>query len=285
MTVTPRPGTTGRVSSPERRDGRNAYDDLVPELERLAATAPDDPQRVPLRDRLVEEFLPLVRNMAGRYSTAGHPRDDIEQVGVIGLIRALDRYDPGAATGGPLAYVVPCVRGEILRYIRDYTWAMRVPRHYKELSVAVNRASGALVQRLGRAARPSEIAQEVGVPVEQVVDTLVAMDSQRATSLDAPGPDDGPALGERIPEQDDALDIVEDRGDLRRLIGELPERERTVLLLRFYGEKTQSQIGEEVGVSQMHVSRLLSRTLAHLREQLLDEDGADPDLTGGPALR
>lgn len=251
-----------------RRDGPDAYDDLVPDLRRHAESKPGAPGRDARRDRLITEFLPLVRNLSHRY--AGRiPAEDLEQAGVIGLIKAIDRYDPDASTGGPLAYLVPSVRGEILRHLRDHSWSMRVPRALKELSVGVNRATVTLTQRLGRAPRPSELATELGVPVVEVVETLGAMDSHRASSLDETDPDSGFGPADRLGADDPALAVIDHRGDLRRIVSELPERERTILLLRFYGEHTQSQIAERVGVSQMHVSRLLTRTLAELRVRMV----------------
>lgn len=257
-----------------RRDGPHAYDDLEPELRRYAASRPGDPDREARRTHLITEFLPLVRNLSRRYAGA-HAADDLEQAGVLGLIKAIDRYDPDSTTGGPLAYLVPSVRGEILRHLRDHTWSMRVPRALKELSVGVNRATVILTQRLGRAPRPSELAAELGVPVSEVVETLGALHSYRTASLDETDLEGGGAPADRLGTDDPALEVVDHRGDLRRLIAELPEREREILLLRFYGEHTQTQIAEKVGVSQMHVSRLLTRTLDRLRERLLtgpDED-------------
>ena len=263
-----------------RRDGPRAYDDLEPELRRHAACRPGDPGREERREHLIREFLPLVRNLSRRYGAGAQSPEDVEQAGVVGLIKAIDRYDPESAPGGPLAYLVPSVRGAMLRHLRDHTWSMRVPRDLKELSVGVRRATGTLSQRLGRAPRPSEIAEELGVPVGDVVDTLGAIDSYRADSLDVPGVGGAPALGERLGDEDSALDVAEQRGDLRRLINELPERERTILLLRFYGDQTQSRIAEQVGMSQMHVSRLLGRTLERLRRQL-DADDAGSSLPSG----
>ena len=267
-----RPGpTVDTCAVPLRRTGSSggldAYDHLIPELRRLALSEPGDPGRAACRDRVIREFLPLVHNLARPFS-ASFSAEDLEQAGVLGLIKAIDRYDPELATHGPLAYVVPTVRGEIKRYLRDRTWSLRVPRGTKELAMSVRRMSTVLTQRLDRAPRPSEIAAELQVPVDDVVDTLTAMESYHALSLDVPDPHTGWPLAERIGDDDPQLDLVDYHDDLNRLIAELPERERTVLLLRFYGEQTQSQIAERVGVSQMQVSRLLSRALTRLRERL-----------------
>jgi RNA polymerase sigma-B factor len=251
-----------------RRDGPHAYDDLAPDLRRLAAMDTDDPDRAPLRDRLIAEFLPLVRNLASRFRNGNHSLEDIEQAGTLGLIKAIDRYDPESASGGPLGYLVPSVRGELLRYLRDHSWALRVPRDLKDLSVGVNRATATLTQRLGRAPRPSELAEELDTSTSEVVETLQALESYRPTSLDSPAPDGETPLAERLGHEDSDLEFVSLRGELREKLDELPARERRILLLRFYGNKTQSEIAAEIGVSQMHVSRLLARSVATLREAL-----------------
>ncbi|MBP2367912.1 sigma-70 family RNA polymerase sigma factor [Pseudonocardia parietis] len=255
-------------TQPTRRDGPHGYDDLEPDLRRLAAMQPHDPGRGPLRDRLICEFLPLVRNLSRRYLTATHSAEDIQQAATLGLIKALDRYNPDAATGGPLGYLIPSVRGEILRYLRDHSWALRVPRDLKELGVGINRATITLTQRLGRAPRPSELAEELDTTTADVVEALGALESYRAASLDIPGPDGELTLGERLGADDPDLEAATMRDELRERIDALPPRERRILLLRFFGDRTQSEIAAEIGVSQMHVSRLLSRVVTRLREEL-----------------
>lgn len=266
MRTLPHPtvAATGRTE----RAGRHAYDDLEPDLRRLAAMDPADPERGPLRDRLICAFLPLVRNLSGRFRSGGHSIEDVEQAGTLGLIKAIDRYDPDVATGGALGYLVPSVRGEVLRHLRDHSWALRVPRDLKDRSVGVNRATATLTQRLGRAPRPTEIAEELDTTTGEVLDTLQALDSYRPASLDTPATEDGAPLSDRIGGDDSALETATLRGELRAELDELPERERRILLLRFYGNRTQSEIAAEVGLSQMHVSRLLSRTVARLRQAL-----------------
>ncbi|ANY05527.1 hypothetical protein AFB00_03535 [Pseudonocardia sp. HH130630-07] len=253
---------------PRRREGPRAYDDLEPDLRRLAGMGADDPARAALRDHVICAFLPMARNVSRRYVGGAHSADDIEQAATLGLIRAIDRYDPDAATGGPLGFLVPSVRGELLRYLRDHSWALRVPRDLKDRSVGLNRATGVLTQRLGRAPRPSELAEEMDISTEEVVDVLGAMETHHPVSLDEPGPDGEPSLGERIGGDDRDVETASLRTEMRERIDRLPERERRILLLRFYGNKTQSEIADEVGVSQMHVSRLLSRTVARLRDEM-----------------
>jgi RNA polymerase sigma-B factor len=251
----------------EGRDGPHGYDDLEPVLRAHAESDPEDPDHAVRREYLITQFLPLVRNIARRYATSA-AAEDLEQAGVVGLIRAIDNYDPEVTAGGPLAYLVPSIRGSMLRHLRDHTWALRVPRAIKDLTVAVNRATIDLTQRLGRAPRPSELATELGRSLDEVVEALDALAGHRADSLDEPESESGFTPGDRLGVADAGLDLVDHSGDLRRLIAALPERERTILLLRFYGEQTQTQIAERIGISQMHVSRLLARTLAQLRAQL-----------------
>jgi RNA polymerase sigma-B factor len=164
------------------------------------------------------------------------------------------------------------VRGEILRWFRDRTWAMRVPRRLKELGVTIRGVAGELTQELGRSPRPSDLARRLGVDVEEVVEALRAEAGHHTSTLDAgTGPDDQ-ALSERLGVEDELLAGVENVEAVRPLLDRLPPRERRIVLLRFYGGRTQSQIAEEIGISQMHVSRLLARTLAAMREALLDDD-------------
>ncbi|MEU7819121.1 sigma-70 family RNA polymerase sigma factor [Pseudonocardia sp. NPDC049154] len=175
---------------------------------------------------------------------------------------------PERAGGDFLGYLIPCVRGEMLRYFRDRTWSMRVPRRLKELSVAIGKASGPLAHELGRAPKPSELARHLGVDREEIVDALAAKANQHAGSLTAVDDADDQPVADTLGEVDKALEHVDHRESLRPLISALPERERLILTLRFFGEMTQTQIAQRVGISQMHVSRLLARTLAQLREGL-----------------
>ena len=196
--------------------------------------------------------------------------EELTQVGTVALITAIDRWDPGLARGEFLGYLIPCVRGEMLRWFRDRTWSTRVPRRLKDLSVAIDRASGPLSQELGRAPRPSELAALPGGTVEEVIEALDAQANRQAGALDAVDPQTGVPVVERLGDLDEELERVEYRHALRPLLDALPERERTILMLRFFGEMTQTQIAEQIGVSQMHVSRLLSRTLGHLRVELIE---------------
>jgi RNA polymerase sigma-B factor len=244
-----------------------------PRLRRLAAMAADDPERAALRDELILAFLPLGERIAARYagSTPGS-REDLRQVAYVGVINAVDRWNPDRARGDVLGFIVPSVRGEVLRYLRDRTWAVRVPRRLKELTVAINRATAVLTHDLGRAPRPSELARHLDTDVEEILEALQAEDNHHAAPLDAPQGDGERTLADRLSESDPDMDIVEDVVTLRPLLEQLPERERRIIELRFFHDRTQTQISHEVGISQMHVSRLLARTLTRLRHAMLDDE-------------
>ncbi|MFC5947001.1 SigB/SigF/SigG family RNA polymerase sigma factor [Pseudonocardia lutea] len=249
--------------------GPSEYADQMPVLERFAALPADHPERERLRSGLVLAFLPVVRHLAQRHGSGYRAGiEDLVQVGTIGLISAIDRWDPERAGGDFLGYLIPCVRGEMLRYFRDRTWSMRVPRRLKELSVAIGKASGPLAHTLGRAPKPSELARHLGVDREEILEALAAKANQHAGSLTAVDDADDQPVADTLGEVDKALEHIEYRESLRPMITQLPDRERLILTLRFFGDMTQTQIAERVGISQMHVSRLLARTLAQLREGL-----------------
>lgn len=273
------PATREVPAEPDGQATASEYIGLMPTLHRYASLPADHPDRARLREQLALGFLPVVRHVAARHAR-GYPGglEDLVQVGTVGLLSALDRWDPELARGEFLGYLIPCVRGEILRYFRDRTWTMRVPRRLKDLTVAIRQVTGPLSQQLGRAPRPSELAAHLDVPVDEVIEALDAEANQHSGSLDAVlGEDDADnPITKRLGALDRALDLVEYRHALRPLLDRLPERERTILLLRFFGELTQTQIAERIGISQMHVSRLLARTLRWLRDELLDEPAEAP---------
>ncbi len=192
------------------------------------------------------------------------------QVASIGLVNAVDRYDVERGSDF-LAFAVPTIMGEVRRHFRDTGWAVRVPRRLKELHLDLVKTSSQLSQRLGRSPTTREMAEELGIEVEEVAQGLQAANGYQALSVDAAagsGPDTGSTLGDLLGDNDSDIAGVEDHETLRVVLEGLPERERTVLLLRFFGNQTQSQIAAHVGVSQMHVSRILSDTLARLRAQV-----------------
>jgi RNA polymerase sigma-B factor len=232
-------------------------------LVELAGLGEHDPRRPALRRQAVESQLPLVHHLAQRFRGRGEPYDDLVQVGTIGLLNAVDRFDPerGAFTG----FAVPTILGEIRRHFRDRGWAMRVPRRLQELGRRVSAAREELTHTLGRSPTVQELAAHLQEDVDLV---LEALDSASAyTMVPLPSTPEDTTQG-RLGVLDDSLELVEDRATLRPLLAQLPARERTILALRFIRGMSQSQIAAEVGVSQMHVSRLLTRSLGTLREGL-----------------
>lgn len=227
-----------------------------------------------VRNTLIEMNMSLVRYAAGRFRARAEEMEDVVQVGMIGLIKAIDRFDLSRDVEF-VTFAVPCIVGEMKRFFRDTTWAVHVPRRLQEARVELAKATEELTSRLGRSPRVSELAALMNLPEDEVVEAQVAANGYNTTSLEAVvggegGGRDGEAtLVDFIGVEDPALDLMENCHALGPLIAQLSDRDRLILRLRFAEEKTQSQIGEVLGVSQMHVSRLLSRILARLREGLL----------------
>lgn len=268
---------TGTQSSRARDQENSAtgYEHLTPMFEELAALPDGDPRRADLRNKLVTGHLPLAEHIAARFSNRGVPREDLVQVATLGLINAVDRFQPDRGTDF-LSFAVPTVMGEVRRHFRDASWAMHVPRRLKELNLAINSASAELSQRLGRAPTPSELGKHLGLSPEQVYEGLEAGNAYHSMSLDealSPEADSDP-LGDTLGQHDEGLEGVENYESLRPLIEALPERERQILTLRFFRHMTQTQIADRIGISQMHVSRLLSRTLENLRKGMLSDPEA-----------
>ncbi|KAA2252539.1 RNA polymerase sigma factor SigF [Solihabitans fulvus] len=259
-----------KSTSPAPDTARHEYSHLAPLFLRLAELAEDDPARGEVRDELVTGHLPLAQHIAQRFSNRGEQSEDLVQVATIGLIKAIDRFDLTREVDF-LSFAVPTIMGEVRRHFRDTSWSVRVPRRLKNLHLSINSAVGELSQQLGRSPRPSELAAHLDVSVEEVYEGLAAANAHRSTSLDdLLVNDDSTSLGDTLGEPDVALEEIEQREALHPLIQQLPKRERTIIVLRFFANMTQTQIAEQVGVSQMHVSRLLSRTLARLRRDLAD---------------
>ncbi|MBD0744151.1 RNA polymerase sigma factor SigF [Streptomyces sp. CBMA152] len=263
--ATVRPSTGSRDPIDTRTLSRSLF------LRLAALGGGDSPERTYVRDTLIELNLPLVRYAAARFRSRNEPMEDIVQVGTIGLIKAIDRFDCERGVEFP-TFAMPTVVGEIKRFFRDTSWSVRVPRRLQELRLALTKASDELAQKLDRSPTVPELAAVLGVSEEDVVDGLAVGNAYTASSLDSPSPeDDGGegSLADRLGYEDAALEGVEYRESLKPLLAKLPPRERQIIMLRFFANMTQSQIGEEVGISQMHVSRLLTRTLAQLREGLI----------------
>jgi RNA polymerase sigma-B factor len=257
--VTHQPRTTSWTQ--EDRDREHAL------LAELAALDADDPRRAAVRDDLVTLNLPLVHYLARRFRDRGEPHDDLVQVGTIGLIKAVDRFDPGREVEFS-TYATPTVVGEIKRHFRDKGWSVRVPRRLQEMRMAIGKANAELSQTLGRSPTVRELAEHMKVSEDAVLDGIESAQAYSTLSIDAASgdaDDDSPALMDSLGTDDSALENVEYRETLRPLLAALPERERQIVLLRFFHNKTQSEIAEEVGVSQMHVSRLLVKSLGTLR--------------------
>ena len=257
-------GTAGEA--PQRRSTLDVRALTRTLFDRLAELGPDDPERDRVRAALIELNLPLVRYAAARFRGRNEPMEDIVQVGTIGLINAIDRFDAERGVQFP-TYALPTILGEIKRYFRDNVRTMHVPRRLQELWVQVSSATEELTPALGRAPRAQEIAASLRIPEEDVRACLDAGRAYNAASLEAATESEGggSTLLDRLGYEDTALTHVEHRDMVRHLLVQLPERERRIVLLRFFGNLTQSQISSELGMSQMHVSRLLSRIFARLR--------------------
>jgi RNA polymerase sigma-B factor len=219
------------------------------------------------REMLVERFLPLARSLASRYASRGEPFDDILQVASLGLLKAIDRFDPSRG-GAFSSYAVPTIVGEIKRYFRDRTWAVHVPRDLQELALTVDRVADQLERRLHRKPTVPELAERLGLSDEEVLEALQATRAYRASSLDAPRDEedeDRATVGAAIGTEDEGYSHAEIRATLRSLSIVLTPRERVVLHLRYERDLTQREIGERVGISQMQISRILRQALGKLR--------------------
>lgn len=269
----------GRSPRPPRHR-HEEFDHLSPLLSRYADLDTDHPDRSWLREELVSGFYPVVSRIAARYRDRGEPVEDLEQVGALGLVRAIDRFDPTRGCRF-LGFAVPTVTGEIRRHFRDRTWSMHVPRGAKDLQARLAVARDELSSRLERAPRVSELAVHLDVGRDAVIDALAAQQAYKAVSLDLPVGESDTTVGDLVGGSDSRIGMVDARVSVRPAIEGLPERERTILELRFFEDMTQTQIAERVGVSQMQVSRLLARTLAGLRRDLATGPDDEPDPAPG----
>ncbi len=253
---------SGDVTSPKSRAQQDR------ELfARCLAPGPDGQPDPALRDELIERFLPLARQLARRYQRAEEPLDDLVQVASLGLVKAVDRFDPSRDIAFS-SFAVPTILGEIKRHFRDRTWSVRVPRDLQELTLKVDRAVTSLSHDLHRAPSVAEIAGEISSTEEDVLEALEASGAYRATSLSSPRgseEDSTATLGDTLGHDDSGFELAEHRATLDRLLATISPREREVLRLRFEEDLTQAEIGERVGVSQMQVSRLIRQAVGRLR--------------------
>jgi RNA polymerase sigma-B factor len=233
------------------------------------------PREHPIREAacevLVHRYRPLVRSCVRRFQNSPEPYEDLLQVGYVGLIKAINNYDPAAGTG-LAGYALPCVSGEIKRYFRDKRWQVHVKRSLQELRLAARNATAELTQTLGHAPTDAELAEQLNVTEEELREVRRAELAFQSSSLDAPlADDDGRAsLADLIGTEDPHLEHVLDMEAVWKHLSGLPDRAQQLLLLRFYGNMTQAEIGKQLGISQMHVSRLLAEALEYLRERLLE---------------
>ncbi|MBC9728703.1 RNA polymerase sigma factor SigF [Streptomyces sp. TRM68367] len=242
---------------------------------RELATLPAGPRRDALRDEIVEAWLPMADRLAGRFRSRGESFDDLRQVAGLGLVKAVDRYDPERGNAFE-SYAVPTITGEIKRHFRDHMWTLHVPRRVQDLRNRVRFASQDLSQSIsGRRPTVAEIAEHAKMSEEDVRVGLEALESFTTLSLDAelPGSEDGYSLSDALGSPDPALDTVVDREAVKSRLAALPERERAILYMRFFGDMTQSRIAEQLGISQMHVSRLISRCCGRVRAEVLKDAG------------
>lgn len=232
---------------------------------------PEGPEREALRQELIRQWLPMAERLAGRFRNRGEAIEDLRQVAALGLVKAVDRYDPqrGAAFE---SFAVPTITGELKRHFRDHMWTLHVPRRVQDLRGRVRAARQELAQTAGGdSPSVAELAAHTGMTEDEVKAGLEALDSYSALSLDAElrGAQDGFSLGDSLGAPDPALDVVVDREAVKPGLRRLPPRERQILYMRFFGDMTQSRIAEDLGISQMHVSRLISRCCTRLRDQAL----------------
>jgi RNA polymerase sigma-B factor len=240
---------------------------------RKLAGLPPGQQRDTLREQIVEAWLPMAERLAGRFRSRGESYEDLRQVASLGLVKAVDRYDPELGNAFE-SYAVPTITGEIKRHFRDHMWTLHVPRRVQDLRNRVRFATQDLSQTIpGRRPTVAEIAEYADLTEEEVKVGQEALESFTALSLDAelPGSDDGYSLSDALGSPDPALDTVVDRESVKPRLAALPERERAILYMRFFGDMTQSRIAEQLGISQMHVSRLISRCCDRMRDQIMRE--------------
>ncbi len=246
------------------------YADVMEMFTKLAGTVPESAEVARQREAIFNRCLALADRIARHYGGRGEDIEDLVQVARLGLVKAVNRFDPAKGSHF-VAFAVPTMMGEVRRHFRDHGWSMHVPRRLKDRHGNITRATTELTQTLGRAPTAGQLAEHLDMSREDIVDSMLAAEAYRVHSIDAPvsSGDSAPRMvSDTVGEVDFEFDRITDQETVRPLLASLPERERTVLYLRFFESMTQSQIAERIGVSQMHVSRILERTLRELRQQL-----------------
>ncbi|MFI5979116.1 SigB/SigF/SigG family RNA polymerase sigma factor [Streptomyces sp. NPDC051452] len=272
---TSRPGTPATPAA--AATARRTHDDTpeTAELFSRLTELEDGPERDAARDELVSAWLPMAHRIAGRFRDRGESVEDLRQVAALGLVKAIDRFDP--SRGAFESYAVPTITGEVKRHFRDRMWALRVPRRVQELRNRVRVARRELTQNPG-SPEPTvaAVAEHTGLSEEEVSAGLEALESFSTLSLDAElsTQDDGYSLADTLGSADASFDVVVDREAAKDGLRRLPERERAILYMRFFEDMTQSRIADQLGISQMHVSRLISRSCARVRAEAM---GRRPD--------
>ncbi|MFI7669509.1 RNA polymerase sigma factor SigF [Nocardia sp. NPDC049526] len=253
----------------------DSYDDIEPWFEKLTALEPGDAHRQVVREEIVRRCLPLADHIARKFAGRGTEFDDLQQIARLGLVQAVDRFDVTRGSSF-LSFAVPTVMGEVRRHFRDHTWALRVPRRAKELQALIRPTVETLAQRLSRMPTAREIAAELDLELGEVTQALVAANAYQTNSLDigVGDNDEGTRLSviDTLGAVEPCYRLLEDAMSVRPLIAALPDLQRRVLIMRFFESKTQSQIAARLGVSQMQVSRILTKTLNTLREQVIGAD-------------
>ncbi|WP_228838863.1 RNA polymerase sigma factor SigF [Nocardia amamiensis] len=269
--------TTDRNDMAGRTRQGDSYDNIEPWFEKLAAVEETDPHHAELREEVVRRCLPLAEHIARKFAGRGESFDDLLQIARVGLVLAVDRFDITRGSSF-LGFAVPTIMGEVRRHFRDNTWSLRVPRRLKEIQLRIGPATETLSHRLGRMPTAREIAAELDVELGEVTQALIAGNAYQTNSLDSAARHDDEGapqpLADTLGAEEPCYQLLEQAMAVRPLIAELPPRDRQVLILRFFESRTQAQIAERLGVSQMQVSRILARILGELRERALGTDEA-----------
>ncbi|WP_286145561.1 SigB/SigF/SigG family RNA polymerase sigma factor [Mycobacterium sp. IS-1590] len=259
-------------------EAKSEYADVTDMFRHLKALDDGSPSYRRQREAIIDRTLPLADHVARRYRNRGEPIDDLIQAARVGLVNAVNRFDPDNGADF-LSFAIPTIMGEVRRHFRDYGWAVKVPRRLKDLQGQLVKARAELSQQIGRAPTPSEVATHLGIEREAVMEATIASSnySTLSTDVQTSADDEFRSVGDTLGDIDPNIDKVVDLETIRPLIAALPEREKTVLLLRFFESMTQTQIAEQMGYSQMHVSRLLAQALRRLRDQVREPGAVDLD--------